>query len=356
MFVPVASARALTDIQRVRKLNLPGEVLVHEGQLVYPEDVVAETAIPADVVMVEIANSLGVDPNAVKDVLVREPGEYLYIGDMIAQISGTLPRLVRSPVDGRFTGLHQGKAVFEVGHRMLKVKAGMLGVVQSVIPEYGVVLSARGVLLQGLWGNGALGMGELCVIKETWPRPLEAAMLADVGKGEMIAAGACHDAKLLTELAGKGSTGLILGLMAPGLIQAAKALSIPVIVVQGFGRGQPDPSLIELLMPLSGHVGSLNACEADRLTGARPELIIPVDAEAGAPELAVREPLQVGQMVRVCSEPNMGLTGKILVLIEGLTSFESGVQVPAAKVKLNNGEEIKIALQNLLIIDTEIEP
>jgi hypothetical protein len=195
MFVPVARACALTDIQRIRKLNYPGEVLVHEGQQVYPEDVIAETAIPSKVVMVEIASSLGVEINAVKDVLVREPGEYLYEGDMIAQISGTLPRLVRSPVDGRFTGLHQGKAVFEVGHRTIQVMAGMLGVVQSVLPEYGVVISTRGLLLQGLWGNGGLGMGELRIIKDSWSLPLEAAMLADVSQGELIAAGACHDAK-----------------------------------------------------------------------------------------------------------------------------------------------------------------
>jgi hypothetical protein len=160
---------------------------------------------------------------------------------------------------------------------------------------------------------------------------------------------------VLTDLAAKGSAGLIVGLMAPGLIQAAKALTIPVIVVQGFGQGQPDPSLITLLSPQSGHLGSLNACEADRLTGARPEAIFPVDAEGAVPELSVSEILQVGQAVRVFSAPGQGLTGKISALIEGLTSFESGVQVPAAAIKLSNGEELTVARQNLIILDTEIE-
>lgn len=355
MFVPVARACALTDIQRIRKLNYPGEVLVHEGQQVYPEDVIAETAMPSKVVMVEIASSLGVEINAAKDMLVREPGEYLYEGDMIAQISGTLPRLVRSPVDGRFTGLHQGKAVFEVGHRTIQVMAGMLGVVQSVLPEYGVVISTRGLLLQGLWGNGGLGMGKLRIIKDSWSLPLEAAMLADVSQGELIAAGTCNNAKVLADLAAKGSAGLIMGLMAPGLIQAARAITMPVIVVQGFGQGQPDLSLLELLTHQSGHLGSLNACEADRVTGARPEAIFPVDAEAGTPELNVRETLQLGHKVRVFSALGQGLTGTLSALIEGLTYFESGVEVPAAVIKLSNGEELTVARQNLIILDSKIE-
>jgi hypothetical protein len=351
MFVPVARACALTDIQRVRRLNLPGEVLVHEGQQVYPEDVVAEAVMPAKVVMVEIASSLGVDIIATKDLLVREPGEYLYEGDMIAQISGTLPRLVRSPVDGRFAGLHQGKAVFEVGHRTIQVQAGMMGVVQSVLPEYGAVLSTRGLLLQGVWGNGAVGMGDLRMIKASWSRPLGAAMLAEVGQGELIAAGSCDDAEVLAKLAAMGSAGLILGLLAPGLIQTARVLSIPIIAVQGFGLGQSDLSLLDLLKPHSGAPVSLNACEADHLTGGRPEAIISMDAEAGARVLGVREALQVGQRVRVFSEPAWGLTGEVSALPEGLTLFESGVQQPAAVIKLNNGEEMTVPRQNLVIID-----
>lgn len=351
MLVPVVRAGALIEIQRVRKLKFPGEVLVYEGQQVDPSDVIAETSLPAEVVMFEIASSLGVEMMAAKDFLVRQPGEYLFEGDMIAQISGTLPRLVRSPVNGRFTGLHQGKAVFESGYKTIKIQAGMMGVVQSVLPEFGAVLATKGLLLQGLWGNGVVGLGELHIIEEAWIRPLQANMLGEVGGQAVIAAGSCLDAEALAEFSGREAGGLILGLLAPGLIQAAKDLHIPIIVLQGFGSGQPDPATLDWLKPQAGKTVSLNACEPDPLTGMRPEAIVHLDTEAGARALNVREELCVGHRVRVFSDQALGLVGKVSALPEGLTLFESGVQCPAAVIQLNNGDMMAVPQQNLLIID-----
>lgn len=351
MVVPVARASALLEIQRVRRIHYPGEVLVYEGQPVEPADIIAETSLPAEVALVEIANGLGVEMMATKDYLVREVGEYLFEGDMIAEISGTLPRLVRSPVTGRFTGLHQGKAVFEVGHRTIQVQAGLKGVVQSVIPEYGAVLATRGCLLQGVWGNGAIGMGELHVIKEAWSQPLAAAMLVGLDEGAVIAAGYCSDSEAIAELGAKNAAGLILGLMAPGLIQAARELSIPIIVLQGFGPGQPDNSLLDLLIPQAGKLVCLNAGEADRLAGTRPEAIIPLDVDVAARILNAQEELRVGQKVRVYSGQATGLAGEVAALPEGLTQFESSVQGPAAVIQLHGGETMTVPQHNLIISD-----
>jgi hypothetical protein len=351
MLVPVVRAGALVEIQRVRKLKYPGEVLAYEGQQVHPGDVIAETILPAEIVMFDIASSLGVDMRAAKDFLVRQPGEYLYEGDMIAQVSGTLPRLVRSPVTGQFNGLHQGKAVFESGYKTIKVQAGMLGVVQSVLPEYGAVLATTGLLLQGLWGNAAVGLGELYTVEETWKRPLQASMLGEVAGQAVIAAGSCLDPDVLTEISGRGAVGLLLGLIAPALIKAARDLPIPIIVLQGFGGGQPDPAILDWLKPQAGKTISLNASESDPLTGMRPEAIIHLDTEVGARMLNVREELRVGHQVRVLSDGMLGQVGKVSALPEGLTLFESGMQSPAAVVQMTNGDVMTVPQQNLFIID-----
>jgi len=352
MLVPVARASALMEIQRVRKLDIPGEVQVNEGQKVYPQDVIAETSLPAKVAMVEVASSLGIDQTAVKEFLVREPGEVLHQGDVIAQIIGGIPRLVRSPLNGKFAGLHQGKAVFEVDYRTIALQAGMQGVVKAVIPEYGAVLATTGFLLQGVWGNGMIGFGELKVIEAAWTRPMEASMLPAGGEGEVLAAGSCLDAHTLADFGNRAFGGLILGWMSPGLIQVASALPVPVVVVQGLGTGEPDPLLRDWLVPQAGKPVSLDACALDRLTGARPEVIISLEAaEPRDHVLNTRAELRVGQKVRLFSEHAMGSVGEVTALPEGLHLFESGLQLPAGVVQLKNGEKLTVPQQNLVILD-----
>jgi hypothetical protein len=165
MLVDVYRASLLREIRRERRLPVPGDVLVNEGQKVEPLDVIAEAELPDQIYMVDIAGSLGVDVLDVKHFLVRQPGEMLYEDDVIAQVEGAIPRLVRTPIAGKFAALHQGQALLQVGYETIQVQAGMDGVVQSVIPEFGATLVTSGLLLQGVWGNGRMGAGELHILE-----------------------------------------------------------------------------------------------------------------------------------------------------------------------------------------------
>ncbi|NLN69703.1 MAG: hypothetical protein GX142_02810 [Chloroflexi bacterium] len=350
MLLPVVRASALMEIQRIRRLKYPGEVLVYEGQQVLPDDVIAETLVPARIIMVDIADRLGVDPLAVRACLVREPGEYLHEGDILAQITDTLSRLVRAPLNGRFTGLHQGKAVFEIEHRSIQVKAGMTGVVQTIFPGHGAVISASGFLLQGLWGNEAIGMGELQNLEVSWSRPLTPDMLSGRGEGMVIAAGSCMDAETLRWFGTRSSGGLIIGWMPPDLLTVANAMPVPIILMQGFGVGQPDSSLLNWLRPHAGKSVCLNASAVDAHTGMRPEALIPASGEARPDALGVQQALAVGQKVRVFAGGHWGITGAVLALPEGDLLFESGLAQPAAVVQLDLGEEITVPQQNLVIL------
>ena len=76
---------------------------------------------------------------------------------MSSQITGTLSRLVRA---SRWTlyWASPGKAVFEVWYRTIQVRAGMMGVVQTVFPEYAHDI-CRWLLAARRMGNGAIGLG-----------------------------------------------------------------------------------------------------------------------------------------------------------------------------------------------------
>lgn len=350
MLVDVVRAGFSNEIERIRRLPIAGEVLVHEGEQVQPTDVIAEAAITDKILLLDIARGLSVTETNVKEFLVRQPGEQLYEGDVIAQVEGALPRLVRSPVNGRFVGLHQAAAVFEIGQDIIQLQAGMPGVVNTVIPEYGAVLSTSGLLLQGVWGNGCINSGSLRVLVETWSVPLEASMLADADPEQVLAAGYCLDANVFDVLEALKPAGLILASLAPGLLPSAAALPIPIIVLQGFGIIPPAAFYLDMVTPLAGEIACLHARPTDRLQGLRPEVIIPQDGDSENVILGSRTKLQTGLRVQVCSGEAMGLVGLVAKLNEGFTHFDSGLQVASAVIQLENGERITVPSQNLVVL------
>lgn len=350
MLVDVVRAGAVQDIQRIRRLPLAGEVLVFEGEQVQPNDVIAEASIPDKLFMLDIARGLGVDKSDVKRCLVRQPGEHLIEGDVIAQVDGAIPRLVRSPLSGQFTGIHQGYVLLEVGRDTLQVRAGMIGVVNAVIPEYGAILSTSGLLVQGGWGNGRIGFGKLRVLPETWSVPMDSSMLAAVDTEQVIAAGYCSSEEALAFLQASKPAGLILGTLAPRLASMAAMLPMPIILLQGWGICQPDPFFLELLEPHAGETACLQAGETDRIEGVRPEVIIPHDGDFEPDTLGIRAELSTGQRVGVFSGEGMEVVGEVVSLPEAPTLFESGLQLPAAVVQLKNGEQVTAPQQNLVVL------
>ena len=60
MFVPVTHFLPLTKIRRERLLPIPGRVLVHTGQKVIATDVIAETKLVNQHVLLDISSILGI--------------------------------------------------------------------------------------------------------------------------------------------------------------------------------------------------------------------------------------------------------------------------------------------------------
>ena len=350
MLADVYRASLIKEIRRERRLSLPGDVLVNEGQKVEPLDVIAEAALPDQIYMVDIAGSLIVDKLDVKHFLVRQPGEMLHEDDVIAQVEGAIPRLVRTPFAGKFVALHQGQAVFQVGYETIQVKAGMSGIVQSILPEYGATLVTSGLLLQGMWGNGRMDAGELQILKGSWLSPLDDGMISEVEGGQVIAAGQCLDWDILENLAEREITGFIVESLAPGMMSDAQLLPFPVVVLQGFGMLPPTQFILELMEPHAGQMICVHASGVNRLTGERPEVILSVPDGVEGEVMAHRMVLGVGQWVRVFSGEKLGQVGEVKVLGEELVTFPSGLQLPAAVVQLRDGHQITVPQENLVII------
>ena len=350
MIADVLRMASVLNIRRTRQLPFPGQVFVSLGQDVSPEDVVAEALIPNGVLMLDIARGLSVSPSDALTFLVRDVGENLQQGDVIAENHGAFPRLVRMPVDAKFVEFHQGRAVLATENTPFSIKAGLFGSVEEVIPEHGVIISTRGSLVQGLWGNGQIGAGTLSVVDIPGTNVLDSSLLDTLVDDGLIFARLCLHADMLSMFEEKGCKGLVLGALAPELVPLAMNLSVPVVVLQGFGDLPPDPTMMAMFESHGGKMASINALETDPLSGHRPEVII--SQVEGEPELELgfRSKLAVDQHVRVLTGKAKGQPGVVIELSSTPDRCESGLMVHLAVIRLQDGESISVPCQNLVIL------
>jgi hypothetical protein len=351
MTVDVVRKAPFIDIKRIMVLPFAGRVLVNERQQVHPGELLAEAKIPSDLYEVDVAKGLGVRPREAKGFLTRDLGETLEEGDILAQSGGALPRLVRAPRKGLFLEFFDGKAVFAPGQAVIQLKADMIGLVETVIPEFGVILSAKGSLLQGVWGNQRSGEGNLRYLVHSSEDEGIAPQWGSVEEGDVVALGCLLNEADFNKLLDKDVSGLILHALRPELIPLAMSLSIPVIVLQGFGDLMPDPLTMGMLESRQGAVASINACLFDRVSGERPEVIIPGGMGEPGVDLGPREKLAVGHRVQVLSGKAIGAFGEVVALPEGKMGCESGLMVPTAEIRLESDETRRIPRTNLIILN-----
>ena len=101
MQVPVVNILPLTTIERERVLPIPGRVVARQGQKVAPRDVIAETDLSPEHLILNIAQGLGVSIDQADDAIQRVTGDDVKEGDIIAGPIGITRRVVRAPIDGR---------------------------------------------------------------------------------------------------------------------------------------------------------------------------------------------------------------------------------------------------------------
>jgi hypothetical protein len=351
MIVDVVRSAAYIHICRVRQLPLPGQVLVNVNQTVAPEDVIAEAKIPDQVMILDLVRGLGLSPDEANECAVREVGTFVRQGDVIAQFQGAFTRLVRTPIDAQIIDIDQGKAVLAASADQVRVFAGMVGTVESLIPEFGAVIVNRGALLQGVWGNGRVGSGPISLVGETSAVALLEEDVEGLPEGALLAAGVCLHASVLEAVQECGINGLVVGGLAPELKPLALKMTLPVIVLNGFGLLPIDPVSYRLLEAKNGSLASLNASAPNLLNGARPEIIIPHEDEGPVePVMGFQVKLSLGQQVRVLSGAAQGQVGEVVELPSARFRFESGLKIHAARVRLHGGQYVSIPRQNLEVM------
>jgi hypothetical protein len=351
MLAPVTHILPLTTIVRRRMLPIPGQVTVKVGQKVNPGDVVAETSLAREHVLVEIARNLSLRPELADKRIKVKRGDRIAKGDLIAESAGGLfGREVLSPVDGRVIAAGGGQVLIETRSVPFELQAGISGTISQVMDRHGVIIRTVGALIQGVWGNGRIETGTLHNLIEKPSEVLTSDKLDVSLRGLVMLAGYLEDEKALHAAADLPVRGLILSSISVSLIPLVMQMRFPVIITEGFGRRDMNTSAYRLLSTNIRRSVSINA-ETDSMNGARPEIVIPLSSISQEPaEPHETDTFAPGQNVRLRRAPHAGAIGMLQALRPGLTQLPSGLRVPAADVRLETGENVIVPLVNMEVL------
>lgn len=351
MLASITHILPLTTIHRERLLPVSGRLLVRKGQKVSTTDVVAETSLNTEHLMLDVYRGLGLPTSKADRYLRCKAGDRVIKDDVLAGPVGLTKRVVRAPKSGHVILAGDGQVLLELESSPIELQAGLPGMVVDLLEDRGVVIETSGALIQGVWGNGCIDYGQMIVLARSPDDILTQDSLDVSYRGSLIMSGHCMDADVLKSAANLPLRGLILASMDPSLVSLAARMSFPIIVIEGFGNIPMNTAAFKLLSTNDQREVSLNGERWDHFGGKRPEIIIPLPAPEGLSPSPDAVFFSTGQLVRVVQAPNKGEIGTITKLKPGLTILPSGILAQAAELRMESGENTVLPLANLEVLE-----
>ncbi|MGI5816989.1 MAG: hypothetical protein ACOX9R_02710 [Armatimonadota bacterium] len=357
-------------IRRLRRLPLPGEIHVREGEEVRAEQLIGSTQLPGNVVNVNVAHELSMTPDDVPDYLLVEEGDEVELRQVIAESKsfwGLFHAIARAPISGTIETVSgvTGQVLIRGEPIQVQIDAYIDGVVVEVHGREAVVVETRGALAQGILGVGGEAHGVLRVLCDAPGQACTAELISDDCRDCVLVGGGrvTLDALMAAREAGVAAvvTGAIddrdldefVGEPLGVAITGQEDLGLSLVLTEGFGDTPMRARTFELLAERDGRRASVNGATQIRAGVIRPEVVVP---EPGATweardEMQTRG-LAVGSPVRLIRPPTFGELAVIVELPEEPTQIETEARVRVARVRLDRtGEVIVVPRANMEIIE-----
>ncbi len=343
----------LTAIRRERRLPWRGEVLISTRQQVEPSDVVARAARPGAYAVIDVAQQLGVPVHRAGKYYLKQPGESVQQGELLARRKGRLAggRKITSPVEGRVVAAVGGRIVIEPQSDLFELRAWLSGLVTNTTAGLGVTIETAGALIQGVWGTRREGYGSLTMGVEQPDAVLDGERIEVAHHGSILVCGATLDLNLLAKAQEMQVRGLIVGGVPADLREEISQHLLPVIATEGMGRIPISSPIFRLLQANEGHETMLLAPAPGRPWVDRPEIIIPLPASTlPAPPPRPGTELTAGHKVRIIRAPRRGSVGIVKEMYDESRIVDNGIKYPGADVVLETGEVVFVPFVNLDVV------
>jgi hypothetical protein len=366
-YTPGLTVTRATVVRKTRRLPLPGRVLVETGARVTASDVVARTELPGKVHLVNLANLLSVLPDELTPTLKIPIGGAVSKGTVVAtskSFFGLLRNQVDSPIAGTLESVSEvtGMAVFREPPVPVEVTAYVNGEIVEIIPDEGVVVEARGALVQGIFGLAGERQAPLVTVAKAPDQVLEPAHLSPAHRGAVVIGGARATLAALRRAIELGVAGVVcggfayqdvkelLGYDVGVAITGTENLATTLVVTEGFGDIAMARATFELLTSLEGRRASINGATQIRAGVIRPEVMVPDEKSEAERTSATVAGLDVGAPVRCIRAPYFGRIGTVSALPVELETMPSETKVRVLEVDFGT-EKVRLPRANVEVIE-----
>jgi hypothetical protein len=281
----------------------------------------------------------------------------------IAEAVTGFPHVV-SP-SASYAGLSPSSEGAQIDGRYMQetVLAGMRGQVVDITHRGGVIIETRAAVIQGVIGAGNQVAGVLTVWNAGSSFPLPGNRPVEAG-AILVVPGPLNYA-MLRQATGAGIAGVVassissrdledflranvIALINSNDIERAQAHlpSITLLFTEGLGTIAMPARTINLLRQYHGSIALMSGATSIRRS-IFPELVISLAAHEVQYNWRPVQPdptLTIGSRVRICSGSHEGVIGEINYFFTHQQTFESDVRGRAARLRLEDGSSLVIAL------------
>ena len=286
-------------------------------------------------VIIDVIDTIGDVRDELEKYLLKKPGDRVEYGTAVAGVK-LMPHVpiyikkVVSPCAGTITEIdyEKGKICIQKDLQIVDIKANYWGIIDRIVPKYGVEIVFGGYILEGAFGIGDIAWGKLV-------RGINDAKRNIIFLEYL-------DSKDINKIADYEPAGIIVGSIDYQGIDLLNDLRITTIVLEGYGKLAVNDVDKDLLEQSLGRNIVLKALTQLRAGVVRPEIVIPSDKE-------FYKHKKVKGEVRIVWGQHYGKKG----VMEGSPHYaetSSGIETWLCDVLCDDGNKITVPLSNLKTI------
>ena len=358
-------------VRKQRILPLKGDILVKVGDRVKPDDVVARTLLPGNVVPLNVANKLGIPPEDIEMVMLKKVGDPIKEGEVIAMSKFLyfFKNPCEATIDGTLESISHvtGQVLQRGAPAPVEVKAYLDGEVTEVHPDEGVEVTCWAAFVQGIFGIGGETSGTLQVVTPDNSSVLSEDLINDSHKDKVIVGGSLVTAAAMKKAIKAGARGIViggfddkdlrdfLGYDIGVAITGSEDIGLTLVVTEGFGQMNMAQKTFDLLKQHEGEMVCINGATQIRAGVIRPEVVVPTSAEETTLDASSDTPiagLKVGSPIRVIRHPYFGQLGSVTDLPSPLQKLESESKARVLEVEFSDGKRAIVPRANVEMIES----